>query len=191
MSLPVLIQPAPGWYPDPAGAATYRWWDGDAWTEGTHAGEQDARPGLIPAQLFLDPESRPEPAAAPPVNILSAPVPLVADPAAHRPVSGRTAPAKTRWSSLLLAFPFVYPAAIAVVVGLAYAGGLATNTMALAIVGGVVAVALLVPAWVFADSDRRELIARGYAPAPSLGWMLVLPPVAYLIARRRVVGPSY
>jgi hypothetical protein len=194
MSIPVLVQPAPGWYPDPAGEATYRWWDGDAWTEGTHAGEQDARPGLIPAQLFLDPEPRPAPeppAAAPPVNILSAPVPLVADPAPRPPAAGRTSPAKTRWSSLLLAVPFVYPFAVGMVVGLAYAGGLATNTTALAIVGGVVAVALLIPAWVFADSDRRELVARGYAPAPSLGWMILLPPVAYLIARRRVVGPSY
>jgi hypothetical protein len=189
MSIPVLVQPAPGWYPDPAGAATYRWWDGEAWTEGTHAGEQDARPGMIPAQLFLDPEPV-IPAAAPPVNILSAPVPLVADPAPRHPASGRNAPAKTRWSSLLLAFPFVYPFAVGMVVGLSYAGGLATNTMALAIVGGVVAVALLIPAWVFADADRRELAARGIAPTPSLRWMILLPPVAYLIARRRVVGPS-
>jgi hypothetical protein len=190
MTIPVLTQPAPGWYPDPAGVATYRWWDGDTWTTGTQAGEQDARPGLVPAQLFVEPEPV-APAAAPPVNILSSPMPLVADPAPQRPAPGRAAGAKTRWSSLLLAFPFVYPFAVAMVVGLAYAGGLATNTSALAIVGGVVAVALLIPAWVFADSDRRELTARGYLPAPSLGWMILLPPVAYLIARRRVVGPAY
>ena len=53
------------------------------------------------------------------------------------------------------------------------------------------AIAVIVPAWVFADYDRRELVARGYEPAPSIGWMLLLPPVGYLLARRRVVGPSY
>lgn len=193
MSTPVLLQPSPGWYPDPAGEATYRWWDGSAWTEGTHAGEQDARPGLIPEQLFRDPEPL-APAAAPAVNILSAPVPVTAEPAPRRPAAARptgATGAKTRWSSLLLAFPFVYPLAVGTVVGLAYAGGLAANVLALAIIGGVVAVALLIPAWVFADHDRRELISRGYVPAPSVGWMLLLPPVAYLLARRRIVGPSY
>lgn len=27
--------PAPGWYDDPSGDATLRWWDGAAWTERT------------------------------------------------------------------------------------------------------------------------------------------------------------
>ena len=35
----VLVQQAlssaPGWYPDPAGAAAQRWWDGARWTEHT------------------------------------------------------------------------------------------------------------------------------------------------------------
>lgn len=29
---------APGWFPDPKGEATYRWWDGSAWTDNTHDG---------------------------------------------------------------------------------------------------------------------------------------------------------
>jgi hypothetical protein len=210
MSMSVLLQPAPGWYPDPAGLATYRWWDGDVWTEGTHAGTQDGTPGLIPEQLFADvapiapdlaPAAAPAPALAP---ILSEPLlpplaiaePLVTEPAfrpapAEQPARRATAPAKTRWSSLLVAFPFIYPLAVGMVVGLAYAGGLSANVMALGIIGAVVAIAALIPAWVFADNDRRELVARGYEPAPSIAWMLLLPPVAYLLARRRVVGPRF
>ena len=213
MSMSVLLQPAPGWYPDPAGLATYRWWDGDAWTAGTHAGTEDGTPGLVPAQLFADveptapvAEPSPEPApAAALAPILSEPLlpplplaePAVAAEPAFRPAPVAqparrpSAPTKTRWSSLLVAFPFIYPFAVAMVVGLAYAGGLSANVMALVIIGAVVAVAALIPAWVFADSDRRELVARGYEPAPSLAWMLLLPPVAYLLARRRVVGPRF
>lgn len=201
MSMSVLLQPAPGWYPDPAGHATYRWWDGDAWTEGTHAGTQDGTPGLVPAQLFADPEpiapaaapvivSTPEPVFAP-EPVLSAPPAFAPAPVAE-PVARRTAPpVKTRWSSLLLAFPFLYPLVVGMVLGLAYAGGLAANVPALVIVGAVVAVAALIPAWVFADYDRRELVACGYEPAPSIAWMLLLPPMAYLLARRRVVGPRF
>lgn len=31
--------PDPGWFPDPWGAGTYRWWDGRAWTTALHHGE--------------------------------------------------------------------------------------------------------------------------------------------------------
>ena len=62
------------------------------------------------------------------------------------------------------------------VVALAYAGGAAANPMALVIVGAIVAIVLLIPAWVFADHDRRELLARGYEPAPSIGWMAAAAP---------------
>jgi len=182
VSISVLLQPAPGWYPDPAGQATYRWWDGDGWTEGTHAEE----PLQAPAQ-----GSAPT-VAAEPIQLFADPEPVAPAPAAQpQPVVRRTAPAKTRWSSLLLAFPFLYPFAIGMVVALAYAGGAATNPVALVVIGGVVAVAALIPAWVFAEYDRRELRARGYQPAPSIGWMAILPPIVYLIVRRRVVGPSY
>lgn len=33
-------QPPQGWYPDPNDPSRLRWWDGNAWTEHTHAGQQ-------------------------------------------------------------------------------------------------------------------------------------------------------
>ena len=42
MSTSVLLSPAPGWYPDPAAQAAYRWWDGDTWTAGI-----ELRPGDV------------------------------------------------------------------------------------------------------------------------------------------------
>ena len=386
MSIPVLLSPAPGWYPDPAGIATYRWWDGDTWTEGTHSGLEIApelveparavtpepasalvaefgsalkppirllaesataapagtsptastspaatspaaatspgaaasasfadnsfadhsfpdyslpdhsfgdlsfgdfssaepaplpdlhapsepapgitpatgfaasapitlepspsfeQPSFDPAPSFGQPSFDPAPTFAPasdaafaplPIGefpaafaaLAGAPAPMAYEPAddfhitaapvgpapsgvnakakpkakAKSPASSRTttprttaartaAPAKTRWSSLLVAFPIVYPIVVGIVVALGYAGGAASSTVALIVIASVAGVGGLIPAWVFADNDRRELVARGYAPAPSIAWMLLLPPIGYLLARRRLVGPAY
>lgn len=42
--------PAAGWYPDPAGGGSSRWWSGDAWTD--HV--QPAAAAPVPVQLFAD-----------------------------------------------------------------------------------------------------------------------------------------
>lgn len=223
MSTAVLTLPAPGWYPDPAGLAAYRWWDGAGWTEGTHA-ELVAEPVAPAAQAepvapqqpapvvsqespayepvvfenavfepaVLTPATPPAPASAPasafaPESVAQpiAPVTTPSTPVARR------APSKTRWSTILSAYPFVYPFAVGMVVALAYAGGSSSNMNSLIIIGAITAVVLLLPSFILAEHDRKELIARGYEPAPSLAWLLLLPPIGYLIARRRVVGPSY
>ena len=50
----------------------------------------------------------------------------------------------------------------------------------------LVAIALLVvpvvPLWIFADLDGRALRKRGF-DAPSVLWMLLLPPLAYFVSR--------
>ena len=174
----VLTMPSAGWYPDPTGMSALRWWDGMAWTEGTHSGLEQ---GVVPQQLFADPEpAAPEPAEAP-----VAPTASVAPPV----VRTNRQPSKTRWSSLLAAFPVVYPLVVGMSAGIAYAGGAASSVPTVIGIAVAVAVLALIPAWAFAANDRRELLERGYEPAPSLVWMLLLPPFAYLIARRRVVGP--
>lgn len=179
MSVSVLTMPAAGWYPDPAGAATFRWWDGMTWTEGTHVGS--GATGIVPEQLFADPEPQPEP-------VFVATEPAVAEPPAASAARRHLEPAKTRWSSLLTAFPVVYPLVVGMVAALAYAGGAASSMPTLVSIAAGTALLGLVPAFVLAEYDRRELVERGYEPAPSLAWMLLLPPIAYLIARRRLVG---
>jgi hypothetical protein len=235
----VLTLPVPGWYPDPAGIAAYRWWDGVDWTEGTHDGamphapaaptaaplpaEPAAFPPIAPepvAPAALAPEpAEPEPAAFEPVVFeaavfepaarptASAPAsaPAFASVATPAPASAPAAPrttasapavrrgvsaAKTRWSTILTAYPFVYPFAVGTIVGLAYAGGSSTSPSTLALIAGATAFVLLLPTFLLAERDRKELADRGYQPAPSVGWLLLLPPIAYLIARRRLVGPA-
>lgn len=51
---------------------------------------------------------------------------------------------------------------------------------------GIAALAALLLHWVFAALDTRALEARGYH-APRLAWMLLFPPLAYLIARGKSV----
>jgi hypothetical protein len=44
-----VIAPAPGWYPDPAGSSSYRWWDGGGWTTNLAAPQPVATPSPVPA----------------------------------------------------------------------------------------------------------------------------------------------
>jgi hypothetical protein len=39
-----VTSPAPGWYPDPGGAAPLRWWNGQAWTTATSDGAAPVAP---------------------------------------------------------------------------------------------------------------------------------------------------
>jgi hypothetical protein len=175
MSMSVLTVPDAGWYPDPLRESAYRWWDGATWTVQTHeevAVELQPTPALEPPPVLM------------PLNLFaSAPVLEIAPPAA-RPDARR---AKTRWIPLLSAYPVVYPIAVLMITGLAYAGGAASSIPTLIVVAAVVAVLALIPAFVFAANDRRDLAERGFAVAGP-GWLALFPPIGYLIARRRMLA---
>jgi hypothetical protein len=186
MAVQVLTLPAPGWYPDPAGAATYRWWDGETWTEGTHQGI--GATGVVPESLFAEPAApaeKPEPQLFETLRLAPEPPAASAPQVAQAPV--RRPANKTRWSSLLAAYPVVYPLVVGMAAALAYAGGAASSVPTVVGIAVVVAVLGLVPAWIAAEQDRRELRERGIERVPSMGWMLLVPPIAYLVVRARLL----
>jgi hypothetical protein len=171
-----MTEPAAGWYRDPAGGSAWRWWDGATWTEHVRANEQPfaAVPAPAPTTAGV---AVPGAAAIPVTDQMywhSASAEVIEVPRLpHHTVSGdvggpgRGVPGYVRdWQDLgspqtagiwLLAFANL--AASGVVLGLS---------------------------WVFAYFDQRSLGARGYHP-PSIWWMLLLPPLAYFIARGRSV----
>ncbi len=61
--------PVPGWYPDPAGSALQRWWDGTAWTATTQPDPADLYVGAYPA-LSYPPDQYPAAGPAGPVAVI-------------------------------------------------------------------------------------------------------------------------
>jgi hypothetical protein len=72
--------------------------------------------------------------------------------------------------------------------GVFYAVATAMRSAGLAPIVGLIAggVASLLLHWIFAAVDARALAERGYH-APRVAWMLLFPPLAYLIARGKAV----
>jgi hypothetical protein len=159
--------PAPGaipagWYPDPAGSAAKRWWDGARWTD----------------QLR-------EPEAPPPPPSFGTFVPAALRPAEPLPVV-QPGIAYTRTSWWLAGSPIWIVVPQALVVGIL--DSLSPPPPVSGLIPGFVLVNLL--AWAIlvwlAFADRTALIIGGNNSAASPWWTL-LTPLAYLIVRARQV----
>jgi len=153
----VTDAPIAGWYPDPRNAdAQWRWWDGRAWTHQT-------------------------------VDRVAAPVRQAQDwgwstPTTYTPPEITGSP-NTPWIWILAFFGPLY----GVVAGLLQGGALLAfgrDITTAQLVGGVALLVALIPFWVFADLDGRLLRQRGIE-APSVLWMLLLPPLLYFVVRAR------
>lgn len=150
--------PIAGWYPDPEnGAAQWRWWDGRDWT----------------------PETAPR-AGAPVVRRAdwgwaeAPPAPTAAAPSTN---------ANTPWIWILAFSLYVWAFVAGLGQGIVYSL-LPRTDPNFTLFGAAALVIGLIPLWIFADLDGRALRKRGF-PAPSVLWMLLLPPLVYFAVRAR------
>ncbi len=88
-------QPAPGWYPDPAGPDSIRYWDGAAWTDRVQPKSMPPPPSPVEPQVTVPvavPATQPVPAPpAPPAQPV--PTPPFAQPTQPVPAPPAPAPA--------------------------------------------------------------------------------------------------
>jgi len=110
--------------------------------------------------------------------------PKVAPPRAA-PVATGVEKANTPWIWILAFSAYIWGAVAGALqaAGLSLIGG--TPDMLLYI-GAAALIIALAPLWILADLDGRALRKRGFE-APSVLWMLLLPPIAYFLRRAALV----
>ena len=180
-----------GWYNDPGGSGHLRWWDGTAWS------------------AHLAPQPTPTPVVPPPV----APVPPAYEPTAttvenepyvpfqgswnqrQQNVYGQSADVDfarpARWNTAgawLLAFSYPMSLVVAAAyVAVNFATFATESTQArqdsITFASVWIQVALWVLMVLFALMDRSKLISYGYVRPSRVWWILLLPPLVYLIMR--------
>ena len=116
--------PVPGWYADPRGEASLRWWNGRAWTEQTAVAPGGgafappvvpvAQAGSVPAQTVPPPPVAVPPAPAAP-SLVAAGSPTVVIAGQTRPLSGWWARAGAFIIDYLITIAFALPFIIAAI----------------------------------------------------------------------------
>ena len=150
-----------GWYPDPIASATsWRWWNGADWTQDT-AIRADRQ--IKPADWGWD-------------TVF-----------AERAALATAEKAGTPWIWLLAFSAYIWAGIVGAVQVFALPAIAAQGSDLTILVGAGSLLVALIPLWILADLDGRALRKRGLA-APSVLWMILLPPVAYFIRRRVLVG---
>jgi hypothetical protein len=190
-----------GWFTDPGGSGHLRWWDGNAWTAHLAPQPTPAPTPVVPQPtvlqpVVLQPVVQQQQAQYTPVE--QQPVALAADNQPYVPFQGSwnaqsyntgyaadtgdfARPAQ--WNTVgswLLAFSGILLGG-ALLIALSR-GALPTTPYGLGAILGSLAVPYLITL-VFAEVDRRKLRSLGYVKIPSLWWMLLSPPLVYLIVR--------
>jgi hypothetical protein len=183
-----------GWFNDPGGSGQMRWWDGSAWT------------------AHLAPQPTPEPVAVP-VAVPVVQAPAILTPAAQPyvpfqgswnagsyPAGGSVRDADfarpAQWNTAgawFLAFSYLFTLIVALVYVVVASPGLALESPArrssdIAIGSVWIQVALWVLQILFTIMDRRKLRSFGYSRPASFWWILLLPPLIYLIMRGVVIS---
>lgn len=197
MSATLLTTPA-GWYHDPSNSGAWRWWDGGTWTAHVRQKEQTAPVAVVAAV----PQPETAPAAQPTQPATLAPATRPSEQVYGRYVSahddrfwGEVGSPQTAGIWLLALLPII-SFALVPVLGVVFGAitgptgaidnPVVTTQAAIAVYIGYLAV-LAIAGWTFAGLDVKFLGARGYDP-PKIWWMLVpLSPLAYFIARGKVV----
>ncbi len=211
MSDLIVAAPAAGWYPDPIADGQLRWWNGEGWTERTTAPEPEPTPIVAPTAIVAP--AAPAPAApADQVDYAAAlqtyaPEPAAAPSLAFSAVSEAGAfdwqqtPLPSRDSALgySAAAEHTLPwrpskTATAGAWGLAFlpwtsaalgvAGRFATGYATVApYVPAAIGIIILLLAVALAQRDKRRLLDLGHERPASEWWVLLAPPLAYLVAR--------
>jgi hypothetical protein len=178
--------PAAGWYPDPMAEAQLRWWDGAGWTERTTTPDEPALVDAPPAATAEDaPRSRRDvhPRFESDAETPELPRPDLRN-LGYTPVV--RAPAFEQWrpprSSTPAAWTLAFLPWITQIVGFVAGIGVAFSPNSLFVpLAALGIIVLLTVALVV--RDRRRLQELGHNKPASTWWILLAPPLAYLIAR--------
>lgn len=179
-----------GWYPDPAGSANLRWWDGSAWT------------------AHLAPPPTPAPALAPTPAYQASATQTLAGQGLGTAGNEPNVPFQGSWNqsaessaedfarpgqwntggAWFLAFSQVITLIAIVALFVVDRGTIASTGVQAAVQALILAIALIGLGVfflnvLFAVMDRRKLQSFGYLQPASVWWILLAPPLAYLIVR--------